>query len=366
MTVNARVVTRRDDARLAIFLTSVAALGLALVLADDIWHLSRLPPLLCHPEGSSAVYAVVAALIALGGLGPWLAWTTRRGRAVAVRREERAVRIGRQRLVAQEVSALSVARATLGYGVAITRAREVTFLELERPEDAARVASSLGVEEPPFGATRPAPRSRVLALPQALLSLVAVTFAAAYLMVTTHGYAPWSFPDPKAFFGIGGVVAAELSMVLLLVRRFLPGQALGMSRRGAWDAHVTLHTGAREARPHVAADEPARIQNLGRGDEPVRTWLARVDAMPTEHHAYRGDALQTDMLWETLGDAGAPVDARMAAARVLRRRYGQEEAALVRVVDDPDVRVRVEAAMEDEQEDAEHHLEKLGPLFRAR
>ena len=78
-----------------------------------------------------------------------------------------------------------------------------------------------------------------------------------------------------------------------------------------------------------------------------------------------GDALTTDVLWEMLGDAGAPVDARMAAARLLQRRYGEAEQALVRVVEDRDVRVRVEAALE-EHDEAEEHLERLGPLFRAR
>ena len=55
----------------------------------------------------------------------------------------------------------------------------------------------------------------------------------------------------------------------------------------------------------------------------------------------------------------------MGAARVLRKRYGEEERALVRAVDDRDVRLRIEAALED-QEDAERTLATLGPLFRAR
>jgi len=76
--------------------------------------------------------------------------------------------------------------------------------------------------------------------------------------------------------------------------------------------------------------------------------------------------LKKDVLWETLGDDGAPVDARMAAARVLRRRHGEEARALVRVVDDHDVRARVAAALEDQHEEVEEHLERLGPLFRAR
>ena len=107
------------------------------------------------------------------------------------------------------------------------------------------------------------------------------------------------------------------------------------------------------------------MANLGRGDEQVGAWLARLDAIPNEQHAYRGDAMRKDVLWETLGDGAAPVDARMAAARVLQRRYGEEAPALVRVVSDDEVRVRVEAALE-EHDEAEEHIERLGPLFRAR
>ena len=62
-----------------------------------------------------------------------------------------------------------------------------------------------------------------------------------------------------------------------------------------------------------------------------------------------------DVLWEALADAAAPVDTRMAAARVLRRRYGEERGALV----------RIDAAL-DEHDDAERRIERLGPLFRAR
>lgn len=368
----ARVVTKRDDARLALVVTSLAALGLALVLADDLWRLHWLP----GPR--AAVFTVVAAMIAAGGVGPWLAWTRRRGRATVVRCEEGGVRLGARLVRADHVRSLSIARALRGFSVAIGhgevgRARELTFVEVERAEEAARIASALGVREPPFGEPRLRPRSRMLALPQALLSLVAVVFAAGY-MVTTQGYiSPSSLPDPKALFGLGGVVAAELSMVLLVARSRSPHQALGLSRKSAWDAHLALHTrgDARAARDEAsdAASErgapAAPVQRLGRGDEAIGSWLARIDALPTEHHAYRGDAMKKDVLWETLGDGGAPVSARMAAARVLRRRYGEEEAALVRVVEDPDVRVRVEAAME-EHEEAERHLETLGPLFRAR
>jgi hypothetical protein len=161
------------------------------------------------------------------------------------------------------------------------------------------------------------------------------------------------------------------------VRHLVPGQAVAIAR-GTWDAHVALHRANAAAHAATATDErderderpaeeaPVRVGHLGRGDEPVGAWLARIDSLPTEQHAYRGDAMKKDVLWETLSDKAAPVDTRMAAARVLRKRYEEDDVALVRVVDDPDVRVRVEAALDDELEDAEHRIEALGPLFRAR
>lgn len=360
----ARVVTKRDDARLALLVTGVAALALGLVVADDVWRLHLLP----GPR--VGVYSAVAALIGLGATGPWLAWTRARGRAAAVRCDEASVHIGPCRIDASEVRALTVARAVHGYGLAVTRGEEVVFLEVERADEATRIVAALGVREPPLGAVKVAPPSRVLAVPQLLLSLAAVVLAVGYFMVTTQGASLPALGDAKAFFGVGGVIAAELSMVLLVVRRLLRGHAVALARSGAWEAHVALHAknaaaGSSSAGASEVAAEPARVHNLGRGEDAVGTWLARIDALPSEQHAYRGDAMKKDVLWETLGDDGAPVDARMAAARVLRRKYGEDEEALVRVVVDREVRVRVEAAMET-QEEAERHIETLGPLFRAR
>jgi hypothetical protein len=79
--------------------------------------------------------------------------------------------------------------------------------------------------------------------------------------------------------------------------------------------------------------------------------------------AYR--ALPRDVLLGVLVDEEAAPEARMGAARVLRRKYG-EPASIVRVVVDPEVRVRVEAAADGEIEEAEEKIERLGPLFRAR
>lgn len=354
----ARVVTKRDDARLALAMSLTAAICLALVVLDDVVKVTPFRP----PH--QGVYELVALLIALGGVAPWLAWT-RRGRPMDVRCDVGSVMAGTKPIAAKDVTGLSVAHGARGTSVAIARSKEVVFMEVERREDAARIAKSLQIDEVPSGAVILPAASRRLSVLQAIVTLAALVAAPLYFLAATSSYSPLaSLGDGKALFGLGGVVAAELAMVLLVVRRLLPGQAVAIAR-GAWDAHVALH---RDRVPFAAdaAAGPARIASLGRGDERVGAWLARIDAIPNEQHAYRGDAMKKDVLWETLGDEAAPIDERMAAARVLRRRYEEDERALVRVVVEPDVRERVEAALDDEHEEAERRIEALGPLFRAR
>ncbi|HSO31095.1 MAG TPA: hypothetical protein VLT33_01230 [Labilithrix sp.] len=372
----ARVVTKRDESRLALATTAVAALGLAGVVIDDLVGVR-----LFHPQ-EFGVYGAVALFIALAGVGPWLAWKNR-GRTVAVSCEEGLVRAGALTIRAGEVTALHVAAAARGRSVAIARGSNVVFLEVERIDEAQRIAAALNVPATPFGELGVRPAAQWVAVLPLVAAALAVVFGPLYYAAATHGFDPMAGVSGKALFGIGGVITAWVSLALLVTRRLAPGQAVAVGR-GAWDAHVGLQLGRaadaeieavkgeeeRRARALERAEEearnaPIRVANLGRGDEPIGAWLARLDAIPSENHAYRGDAMKKDVLWEMLGDAGAPVDARMAAARLLQRRYGEAEQALVRVVEDRDVRVRVEAALE-EHDEAEEHLERLGPLFRAR
>jgi hypothetical protein len=360
--VIARVVTKRDDARLATVVTVLGAMFLALVLADDLLYVRLL---FRAPE--EAAYLAVACAIAMAGMGPLLAWSRRAGRATTVRCDDGAVHAGKLRIAAGDVSGVSVVQGARGTSVAVAHGTgKVAFFELERAEDAARIAATLGAPVPPLGALAVGEPRRALAIPQVVLALLAPGFAVLYYLAATHAYETVSsLVPPKEFFGLGGVLVAELAMVLLLIRSLAKNHAVALGR-GAWYAHAALHRAAKaDAASDDVAAEPARVGNLARGDERVGAWLARIDAMPTEQHAYRGDAMKKDVLWDTLGDDDAPVDARMAAARVLRRRYGEDEGALVRVVEDPDVRVRVEAACE-ELDDAERRIETLGPLFRAR
>ena len=365
-TVLARVVTKRDDARLASFVTAAAATFLLVVLADDAAGLGLFRPPV------NAMFLLIAVAMAVAGIAPWLAWSRRRGRAVQVRSANGVLAAGRLRIAASDVQAVSVAHAAQGSSVAIKHRKRVTFLEVESAGDASRIAATLGTGHPPAPDVVVLPSSRAVAVVQAVVSLAALIAAPLYYLAAIHGDpAPGIVPEPKALFGLAGVVSAQLSFVFLVMRQLWPNQAVALGGRSAWEVHAALHRervglAAQEGEPPPASSsEHVRIGGLERGNEGVGAWLARIDAIPSEQHAYRGDALKKDVLWDALGDPLAAVDTRMAAARVLRRRYGEAEGALVRVVDDPEIRVRVEAALE-EHDAAERRIETLGPLFRAR
>lgn len=364
--VRARVVSRREETRVALVVTTFAASVLLLVLLDDIVKLRFLP----GPGGF--VYAFVAAIIALAGIGPWLAWTSR-GDLAKVSISPGRVVAGDVVFTTDDVKGVAVAQGARGRSVAITHGPRgrVTFLEVEHEEEVEEILRALGQERAPSATIPLQKQGRLLAIWQAMLTWACVVCAPLYwLSAVGEGFSSHG----KATFGITGVCAAIASALFLALRQVLRGQAVAI-RRGAYDAHVALHhdapvpTAAEKARDAEKEGQPFAPKTtsaLARGNEPVRAWLARLDALPNEGHAYRGDAMKKDMLWETLSDDGMPLETRMGAARLLARRHGEDQRSLVRVAEDPDVRVRIEAALEEEEEVAEERIERLGPLFRAR
>jgi hypothetical protein len=249
-----------------------------------------------------------------------------------------------------------VAKGARGLSIAIAHGKATTFVEVEREEDAARIVSSL-----PSGDVELVRRKRSLAtLTRALFT--AVTFAAT--VAYYGGVEGWQAVWASKATGIAGVVAIVLSFVVLAAQAMGKRKAIGIAR-GAWDAHVALHeNGAIEIATHREPEGAAAA--LARGDEPIDAWLSRVRSIPANEGAYRGDAMKRDVLWDKLGDDHAPPDVRMAAARVLRIRYEEDGEKLRAAVSDRDVRMRVAAAIEDDDEVAADRIESLGPLFRAR
>jgi hypothetical protein len=318
----------------------------------------------------------------VAGVAPWCV-ARAKGRAVSLRIADDGIVLGRRRLRRADVSSFSVASGARGKSVALTVGRRTYFIEIERDEDASRIRAALaGDRRVPFGALPRMDRRRAL-LPfavQALVSFGTVVSAAFYALTTMGGV----HVVDKAQVGIPAVVLAQIGFVLFAVRALSRRRSLGWHAEGAFEQHLALHLEPVKARSGPADDRRndaeigdtadgvgaarrprVRVGVLARGSEPVGAWLARLDGIPTTDGAYRGDAMKRDVLWEALADAEAPIEVRMAAARLLRRRYGEDAGTLVRIVDDADERIRVEAAM-DEAAEAEARLEALGPLFRAR
>lgn len=363
--MEARLVTRRDGATLALFFSWFSAAFLGAILADDVFRLDLVP------LGPTVPGFVVVAIAAAGGaVFPWL---TVRASGVEgrVRIAEGAVEVGEHRIRAGDLTGLSIAKAERGVSLALARGKRLVFLELEHRADAARIAKALGIETSWFGSIALPETSRLLAAMQAVVALALLVAAPLYFLGATGALSSGA----KPLFGTICVAGTLISALLLTARRLVPNQALSM-RRAAWDRHVALHEAegrfAAHGKVEQSAEDAAETRGpplLARGDESRAAWLARLDALPAERGAYRGEALKRDVLWDTLGDASSPVDARVAAARILKRRHEALPDALVRVVaDDPDVRVRVETAIDDtlDDEDVAHQLERLGPIFRAR
>jgi hypothetical protein len=361
--VTARVLTKAENLRGALGLMGLVAFFLVTTVIDDYLNLHLVP---LRP--STATYAILVATLIVGALAPWLARAARAKRADVTCKANAIVTLGKT-IAAEDVYGVRVARAAHGLSIAIGHmegAREkVTFLEVERREDAARIIAALGFESAPSGDVKLASRSPSrLMFVRTLLSIATLASVVGYI----GGVVDWPFLWASKATGVVGVATIALSLATLVVSA-LRRRRIAIARRGAWDAHVALHE---KSDVEIVAEPAGRAEATGaaasalaRRDEPTVAWLGRVDALPANEGAYRGDAMKRDVLWEALADEHAPTDVRMAAARVLRLRYEEDDVKLRAAVADADVRVRVAAALEDDDEEAADRIERLGPLFRA-
>ncbi len=343
----ARVLFKRDHPGPAFAISAVSALALAAIAVDDFTNAHVIPV----PPGTGA-YTLVTILFLILALAPWVT-PARRARPARVTTEEGTVRIDQKVIRASEVTAFSVARGLRGLSIAIQRNKEVVFVEVDRDEDAVRIARALGRDASKPDAVAPEGSSRPLALIQANATFLLLVLAPLY-WVSAMGEGNY-----KSTAGIGALVAAFSAMAIFLVRRLVTSCDMKAFRFGAWARHAALHWA--NVAPALAPRETGTP--LKRGEEPVSAWLERLDALPVNEGAYR--ALPRDVLLDVLASDEASPDERMGAARVLRRRYGAP-ASIVRVVADPEVRIRVEAAADGDVVEAEEKIERLGPLFRAR
>lgn len=359
--IHARWVDAREESLVGVVSAWAAVIALGILAADDLFW----PRLLPLPHGPDAV-AYVLPVFALVALAPWLRRAMRPKRA-RVRVEAGAVRVDDGVVRAGEVQRVSVATGARGASVGWVDARgRATFLEVERRADALAIARALGGGggQVDLG---------VRALPRWLPVLQVVVALACGIpgVVNLLANLRWLAPDLKAA-GFATVALAPVVALLATLRwswrrRTAPG---GGAR---FDEHAALHAGAPAGteRPEHAEEgserRSAAATVLGRNGEPAAAWLARLDSLPKEGSAYRGASLDRDALHAVLTDEDAPADARAGAARLLALRFEETKASLVRVVADPEVRLRVEvAAYEEDPELAGGRLERLGPLFRAR
>ncbi len=354
--VIARVLDRAEDIGVALVLAIAAPVFLGEIAADDVGGV-RVIPL----EPSPATYALLVALLVLAAIAPWLVRAAR-PKPVRVELGRRFLGLGRRTIAAEDVRAVRVAAGARGVSVAIAHGvkARVTFLEVESVDDAAAILRALDVAKAPHGEIDLRPRARSL-LPYArgVLTASAMLGTIAYAG-GAFGYHHWWAEKPYGLFAIGSCILS----CGFLIAQVLRGRSV-VVWRGAWDEHLALHSAEGHARDLDAtassADSP-----LARAGASARAWIARLATRGPDGGAYRGDAMKRDELWDALRDEQAPADVRMAAARVLRVRYAENDDAIVSAVGDEDVRVRVGAAIEDDEDEAAERIEKLGPIFRAR
>lgn len=314
-----------------------AAFGLLGIVFDDAYH-AGLVPLTAEHGG----YALVSALFVLAAAAPWLVRPAR-SRVARLQVLEGLVRVGPHVIRAAETTSLRVVPAHRGFSVAVARGQRVLFLEVERARDAADIARAIGERD---AALDLAAASRAMRNVRVALSVLTL-FAALFYIATVIG---WATEGGKTLAGLLGVAVAHGAALVgaLATRHDFVGTP--------WAQHVALHT----LRSGVTAQPSEDEEWTARRDEPIGAWLARLDGVPSGSSAYR-DSASREALWGILANDHAAVDARVGAARVLYKRHGEERAELVRVADDVDVRLRVEAAMDD---DACEKIERLGPVFR--
>ena len=345
------------------------ALGAAAALGMSILFITQ--ELRPHVIGSMLGYGIFAFLLVAWTAAPLLLRWARpvTGRVVLGDRRANVCGVA---LDADDVVGLSLVPAVRGASLALSTVDGRTrFVEVGSMEDGRRIASALGARSLPQGPLffRVARDLRVVERVLIALAAVCAVFywgSATYVMHIVSG--------GKSFFGMPLLGLAIVQSVLLLVRGLLdrrftrksddpPRDDLRMGLpRGALFDHVRLHLGPRDAAPSPEKPRAARLAPA-QGEEGA-AWLARVDALQVDA-GYREDATTAEELWTTLADPYADTLERAAAARVLRRWNAAPAQEIRARVAEPEVRARVDVALEGDAEEVEQALAKMGPLFRA-
>ncbi|MDC0744305.1 hypothetical protein [Polyangium mundeleinium] len=338
----------------------------------------------------------------------------------------------RERIGRGEVKAVRSARALEGTSVIIARRHGLpVFLEIEREEDARAIMYALAGPAAESGAALEIPGARgardTIRLAIELgargigLMLCGVAFVCHLGTFENHSFMGvvglW-WPSMAIVYLLGAFACAILSLALRFFGQHARGaplvlgatelrtgdglripyrdiDAVKVGRRGLElllagagatleirlpglsaeeRAHVSAHllAGARgaEGAADAPSDVPARIAALSRSKhEPVRAWLARLDASvrARESEPYRGVPLDRRDLAETIGDPAAFAAVRAGAARVLWRIDPEVAREAVRDLNpesDRDVVGRLRLVMQEDIDEASERYEELAPPFR--
>lgn len=356
--VRARVLRADERRSLAWAVALGGGLGVAYMLAFQ------------SPHSFALARHVCATLMLLWLAGPWLLFRARERVVDAVARPDglEVAGVG----LTPRGTAVSVARATRGYSLALAARDGLVFLEVEHLAEARRLLRALGAPWPGQGVLeRRVPRLD-LRFASGSASGVGIASALGYLLtLDTPGHE-------------NGLLAIALFMAILASLGFVLDPR--MRRRVRWSAeadvvegaegvtfgkspverHTALHVASRLGATEEEASPAARVRVLSRGEETTREWLARVDAIATRSDgAYREGTPGRDELELLLDDESGPADARLAAARVLARRHG-EDASRLRARFEPDLAARLDAVLREDPTSAAEELDARGPDFAAR
>lgn len=334
-------------------------------MPSDVWLLGRAAEDAAwgHALAVARICAIGSSVaLVIAAIAPYfvLAW---RPRASECTIAEGHVKVGIHSFHADAVTGFSVAPDGHGVSVALGIGDQTTFLEVDTMNDARLIATALKKRFPADGELR-------LTLPSQSPSLVVAMFS--FVALVLAGLLPFftGFSEGLIMIWSNTITLTVLLAILVIMRTRKPmklswGTATQIEPtrtldRSPIERHVRRHERARLTAPPVAPR--VRVDLLAQGNDSVGEWLKRIDALDRAG-GYRGENAPSELLFETVKDDHAPIDVRLAAARLLKVRDNEDRMRIADTVTDADIRARILAVTDEHPEAA---LAEVGPLFRAR
>jgi hypothetical protein len=324
---------------------------------------------------------VLIGAVTLWTLGPLLSARPKPITGVTqIDAERGVVRIGKEEIPLYGPG-VSVAKGERGYSIAVMNLEdEPLFIEVDTEKDARAFLESIGVGSwPGDGSLEVMARNEGRNLFRRALSVASLV--ALVLSVFLEGVA-------SSAFGIFTFAASLIALSIFMfdavkgARRFTLGDnaradSAGVpTGKGIVEQHIRAHLQQRvvvkeeeeEAAVSGASGGAHRRLLENASNESTKEWLARIDALRAgEGDGYRGGGPTAEELRGVLDDASSPPRAKLAAVRLLKRKFKETDETLkarIASVDDalgPSVRV---VLSEDDADAAADELDAIGPAFR--